>query len=176
MVASWDLIASNTLVSDTATITFSSIPSTYDDLVIKGTVKATGTNYYIQGAKRFNSDSSGNYNRTALYIDGTPSSLEATSETLERFIIPKPSSSTYTDSFSFFDLLITRYKSTSYKKFDRTTWTNLPNDGSLGLTGIYTGAWAGTSTAISTVSLFDSLGTFSWATGSTFYLYGITYS
>lgn len=178
MVASWDLIASNTLTSDTSTVTFSSIPSTYDDLVIKGTVKATGTNYYIQAAKRFNSDSNANYNRTALYIDFGVATLNSVSETLERYMIPNPSStgaSGYADSFSFFDLLITRYKNTSYKKMDRTSWTNLPNDGSLGLTGFYLGVWDNNN-AIHTVSLFDSLGSFNWVSGSTFYLYGITYT
>jgi len=176
MVASWDLIASNTLGSNTSTVTFSSIPDTYNDLVLKGTVKGTGTNSYIQAAKNFNSDTGSNYNRTALYIDGTPSQLQSNGETLERYMIPNPSSSEYNNSFSFFELLITRYNSTSHKKLDRTLWTNLPNGGGLGLTGIYLGVWANTSNAIHTISLADSVGSYQWVAGSTFYLYGITYT
>jgi len=68
-------IATNTLGSDTATVTFSSISASYTDLVliINGGTASTG-NFYV----RFNSDTGSNYSYTALY--GTGSAAGSTRE------------------------------------------------------------------------------------------------
>jgi hypothetical protein len=68
MPITYDNIATTTLSSAAATITFSSIPATYTDLrlVFIGTASAS-TNGYI----RFNSDSGTNYSRTSLTGDGS---------------------------------------------------------------------------------------------------------
>lgn len=176
MVASWDLIASQTLTVDTTTVTFASISSAYDGLVVTGNIITNNSSIYTQASKRFSGDTAGNYMRTALYIDAGVASLSSQNESNERFAIVDVNDGSYTNSFSNFELWIDRYKSTSYKKFDRTIWTRLPNDGSLGLTGIYGGQWKNTSTAINQISIYDPTGTADWKTGSTFYLYGITYS
>lgn len=174
-MANWDLIASQSLTSDTATVTFASIPSTYDDLVVKGTVKTNNTSIYTQAALTFNNSTSAQYSRIALYIDGGPAVLSATDESNQRFAIINPSNSGHTSSFSTFELWINRYKNTSYHKMSRTFWTRLPNDGSQGLMGNYQGIWKNNG-AISEIDIFDPTSTASWLSGSTFYLYGVSYS
>lgn len=49
--------------SSTTTVTFSSIPSTYTDLVIVATYKAAGNNYLML---RFNGDTGNNYSRIEM--------------------------------------------------------------------------------------------------------------
>lgn len=61
-------IATTTLTSDSSTITFSSIPSTYTDLrLVMSGLSSTANNQGI----RFNSDTATNYSSTVLYGNGT---------------------------------------------------------------------------------------------------------
>lgn len=174
-MANYDLIATYTATSNVADVTFSSIPTTYDDLIIKATVKTDNTTIYTQAAKRFSGDSSSVYSRIAGYIDMGPASLSTTGENSERFAIITPDDSSHTDAWSMLELHIQRYKTTSYSKVDRTFFSRMPNSGALGLMGIYHGIYA-SNTAISSVQIFDPTSTANWKTGSRFYLYGLNYS
>jgi hypothetical protein len=68
MPSTYEPIATQTLGSATSTITFSSIPSTYTDLVlvIDGTMATAGGNQI-----RVNGDTATNYSTTVLYGDGS---------------------------------------------------------------------------------------------------------
>lgn len=79
MSITYDSIATQTLGTAAATITFSSIPSTYTDLRLTITaLQGSGNNI----ALRFNSDSSTNYSRVRLIGSGSAaSSTSATSDT-----------------------------------------------------------------------------------------------
>ena len=68
MPATYEPIATNTLGSDTATITFSSIPSTYTDLILVITGTATTTNNHTL---QINGDTGANYSNTFIYGDGS---------------------------------------------------------------------------------------------------------
>ena len=74
--ATYDLIASQTLGSAAASITFSSIPSTYTDLRLVITSIATGASNYNL-FYRFNGDTGSNYSRTILYGDGSSAASNA---------------------------------------------------------------------------------------------------
>lgn len=63
-------IATYTVPSDTASYTFSSIPSTYTDLVIVASAQRGITGSGGDGNVKFNSDSGSNYSSTILYNDG----------------------------------------------------------------------------------------------------------
>lgn len=69
MPLTYDPISTTTLSSATATVTFSSIPQTYTDLVliVSGTMSGSGNTIYA----RLNGDSGANYSQT--YIGGTGS-------------------------------------------------------------------------------------------------------
>ena len=58
-------IATNTLSSSAASVTFSSIPGTYKDLVLVVAGTANGSSAYL----RFNSDTGTNYSFTRLYAN-----------------------------------------------------------------------------------------------------------
>lgn len=83
MPATYEPIATNTLGSDTASVTFSSIPSTYTDLVLVSNYRLnTGDNFLIL---RFNSDTGSNYSFTNFYSEGTAAASDrATSQTSAR--------------------------------------------------------------------------------------------
>lgn len=68
MPATYDKIESRTLGSATSTVTFSSIPSTYTDLII--IMNASGSSY-VNSVIRFNGDATANYSSTRLYGNGT---------------------------------------------------------------------------------------------------------
>jgi hypothetical protein len=69
MPATYEPIATTTLGSTATTVSFTSIPGTYTDLVLVTSIKATSadTNQWM----RFNSDSTTNYSSTNMYGDGT---------------------------------------------------------------------------------------------------------
>ena len=70
----YEAIASTTLGSDTATVSFTSIPSTYTDLVLVfvGAVASAGWEVGL----RFNNDSGTNYSTTILYGTGSAAGSE----------------------------------------------------------------------------------------------------
>lgn len=72
MPSTYEPIATGT--SSSTSYTFSSIPSTYTDLVLVVGGNATGTN--INYGLRFNGDSGTNYSVTRLYGSGTSSSSD----------------------------------------------------------------------------------------------------
>lgn len=69
MPTTYEPISTTTLSTATATVTFSSIPQTYTDLVliVSGTMSASGNTVYA----RLNGDSGANYSQT--YLGGTGS-------------------------------------------------------------------------------------------------------
>ena len=80
MPATYEPIATTTLSSAAASITFSSIPGTYTDLVISTTIldNASSDDFFL----RLNSDTASNYSLTRLYGDGTSAtSGRSTSQT-----------------------------------------------------------------------------------------------
>jgi len=80
MPATYEPISTQTLGTATATVTFSSIPQTYTDLVLIVNHSVTTGNPSIHG--RFNSDTGSNYSRTRLLGNGsTAVSTRGTSQT-----------------------------------------------------------------------------------------------
>lgn len=150
----YDLIASSVLGSAAATVSFSSISGSYRDLilVVDGT-PSTSASLYL----RFNSDSGSNYNY--VLMEGHPTlgarSAATTGTDLSiGFVTAKFSSQTSIQDYSVTD----KHKSVLSRtgESDRTTAT--------------AGRWANTS-AITTILVGVGSGTFN--TGSSFYLYGL---
>lgn len=69
MALTYEPIATSTLSSQTGSVTFSSIPNTYTDLVLVANVVmgTLGSQYVLQ----FNSDTGTNYSNITLYGDGS---------------------------------------------------------------------------------------------------------
>jgi hypothetical protein len=158
-------IASTTLGSAAATVTFSSIPGTYTDLVLLTAASNTGGNGNGL-AIQFNTDTASNYSKTYLYGDGTSVvSGRGTSQT-NISISNMPISST-----GVFGAGVANIQNYS----NATTYKTVVSRGGAANTGMiviaYVGLWRSTA-AITTITLFSDTGNL--ATGSTFSLYGIT--
>lgn len=161
MPATYEPISTQTLGTATATVTFSSIPQTYTDLVLVfGGNAASGSTDSI--AIQFNGDTTTNYSFTNLTGNGsTATSARSSSDTT---IAPGLINSTeisnviynifnYTNTTTFKTVLV------------RANLTSFATRASVGL-------WRKTPEAITSLSL-KILGGQSFAIGSTFTLYGI---
>jgi len=156
----YEAIATQTLGSAAATVTFSSIPSTYTDLVlvVNGSITSGNENFLIQ----FNSDTASNYSDTSIGGNGTTAiSNRETSNTAIRC----NSYGSITTNLSQYNISIMNYANTTTYK---TTLSRGNNTGTG--TSANVGLWRSTS-AINAVKLLPSASTF--IAGSTFSLYGI---
>lgn len=153
-------IATQTL-SSTTSVTFSSIPSTYTDLVVivQG-VAAASTDVGI----RFNGDSGGNYSYTFLYGNGTsPTSGRRASQSY--ITCNWSASATSTLGASMHRINVMNYaNTTTYKtELTRADTASLSTEAIVGL-------WSNTA-AITTIEVFGVQSTFT--SGTIVSLYGI---
>lgn len=149
-------IATTTLNSQTASITFSSIPSTYTDLVLVGYHKFnTGQNSIWL---RFNSATT-NYSRTYLSGNGTTAaSGRLSNETVQHMSYGN------TEWGSSVIHLLNYSNTTTYK-------TQISRNNTTDYAASYVGLWRDTS-AINTI-LIDADSTSEFVSGTTWTLYGI---
>ena len=149
-------IATNTLSSAASTVTFSSIPGTYTDLVIvhQGTAVTTAAVINME----LNSDTTaGNYSLTFMYGDGT-------SAASGRYTGDKMVGRNYIAQQNNILQIMNYSNSTTYK-------TTLSRSNSAGnLTQALVSLWRNTA-AVTSIRLFVGAGNFD--TGTTFTLYGI---
>lgn len=148
-----------------ATISFSSIPQTYTDLVVKvcGRSTATGSVYDDLGIY-FNS-STADLSWRILY--GTGGSASTTSGSTRYFAFV-PSASATASTFSNVEYYIPNYAGSNNKSVSADSVTE--NNGATALTNIAAGLWSNTS-AITTITLNPANGNF--VEHSTATLYGV---
>ena len=154
-------LATNTLTSNTATVTFSSISGAYTDLVLvaNGTSSSGSGEVVIQ----FNSDTGANYSSTFIYGTGTAAtSGRATSSTS---IFVERNATWRTTTRPMFRSHIMNYANTTTYK----TVISRADSGSESVDAVV-GLWRSTA-AITSIDILGNGATF--ATGSTFNLYGI---
>lgn len=153
-------IATNTLGSSTATVTFSSIPGTYTDLILvtSGTVAGTGEN---GNSIILNGDTGSNYSVTNLYgVNGTTTgSNRQSSQTFMQI----GRTSTSSQSISIVNFM--NYSNTTTYKTAIGRANDLPY-----FTMATAGLWRSTS-AITSIAISNLNGNFN--TGATFTLYGV---
>lgn len=152
-------ISTQTLTGSQATITFSSIPSTYTDLVlvIEGTTSGSSNNHSV----RFNSDSGANYSVTN-YRANTAGTVTGRRSSSTNICISEsgPLTNRFMITINVFNYANTSTYKTCSTKFDCYA-------ASVEQT---VGTWRGTS-AINNVAV--TAGADSFATGTTATLYGI---
>lgn len=173
-VLAFDSIATFTLGSPTANITFSSIPSTYTHLQIRCLTRTAGTpsdrdSFYMQ----INSDTGSNYAWHYLSGDGTSITAGGTTSTTQ-LVVGEQSANGYTSGmFSPFIIDILDYTNTNKFKTVRT-YGGFDSNGTgneKGVSSIRSGLWRSTS-AISSITLFAGGGRNTVANAQ-FALYGI---
>jgi len=171
MANTYVLIASNTVGSSSiSSFSFSSIPATYTDLVVKASTRCDGAVIDVLGALRFNNDAGSNYQDIEIYGNG--SSANSTSHSTSfSYVINTTGTSATSNTFGNSEIYIPNYTSSNYKSFsnDSTPETN----GSTFTSGqaLLAGLWKSTS-AINSITFFPG-GGYNFVQYSTFYLYGI---
>jgi hypothetical protein len=154
-------IATQTLGSAAASVTFSSIPSTYTDLVlVMKPIKGTLNYPYI----RFNADSGSNYSITTLGGNGT-SAVSTRSTNITQGYLNETVNTTTTGSTQFV-IQINNYSNSTTNK----TYLVRGSDAGSG-TDAVVGLWRNTA-AITTIALLGGNGG-TFDTGTVISLYGI---
>jgi hypothetical protein len=172
----YDSIATTTLSTSTATITFSSIPSTYKHLQIRAMMRTPGTTG-IYDYTRFNSDSGSNYSNHSLEGGGsTAISVGAANDSFLRALAPTNygvygTGTTGYPAIAVLDIL--DYADTNKFKTTRSLAGSDSNNGNGGI-GLMSGCWRSTSAITSITILAYSAGSAStFNQYSSFALYGI---
>ncbi len=166
----YESIATQTLGSAAASVTFSSIPATYTDLIlVVSGLSDNSANIYEAMYMQVNSDTGSNYSNTSLYGDGSSAtSGRATSATSVEITRLNSTFSSNTAPGTEIVHLQNYSNATTYKTFLGRT-SNIPN-GNLNV-GAVVGLWRSTA-AITSIKVGPVVGT-NFVAGSTFSLYGI---
>jgi hypothetical protein len=162
MPATYEPIATNTVTTTVATVTFSSIPGTYTDLILVMAGKTTtGTDVYV----RINSDTSTNYSFIVLSGTGTASNAGKSINNDGGIL---------TDSYGWVEnnnknITITQFMNYSNATTYKTVLSRANNGGSTGGVDLIAATWRNTA-AITSLTLRSAS---SFVSGSTATLYGI---
>ncbi len=163
MATTYEKIATTTLGSASATITFSSIPATYTDL--KLVLVSNNSSNNQDGKLTFNNDTATNYSDTHLFGDG--SSASSYRETSQAYIALFSIANTGASTFSLCEVDIFSYAGSTFK----TTLSATSNDkNGAGVAARTVGLYRSTS-AINRLDLALTAGNYN--TGTTATLYGI---
>jgi len=167
MAVTYEKIATTTLSTTAASVTFSSISSAFTDLYIVVNARGNNAGTTDQVALRFNSDTSTNYSRTILYGTGSAAASARTSNDSKILIDYVAGDTAAAGTFGGCYINVMNYANTTTYK------TVLSRAGTAGdLVEANVGLWRATPAAISTVLIYPGIGS-QWLTGSSFTLYGI---
>jgi hypothetical protein len=169
--ATYEPIATQTLASAAASITFSSIPATYTDLKISFTGKHSTTGSGDNLVIRFNGDTAANYSRTLLQGDGSAAS--SSRSTAQEYAVIGYQIAGYNPSFCNVDIF--NYAGSTFK----TVLSQGSEVGTSGGSGQYgevatlVNLWRSTAAITSIQILSRNFGTASFDIGTTATIYGI---
>lgn len=170
MPSSRQLIASQVLTSTTASVTFSSIPGTYKDLVLKWTARAATDTNPSSCSIEFNSNTTQG-SATYLRVDaaGSPVSLQRTGVTVfDRFA--DVASDLTANTFSNGEIYIPNYTASANKPVSMFNVNE--NNATIAALSPLVAAGLFSNTSAITSILFKQLSG-NIASGSSFYLYGL---
>jgi hypothetical protein len=171
MPSTYTLITGETLASAVASYTFSAIPSTFTDLVVRYSMRKSDTNNGpINVLVRFNGSSAANYSLTNLLgISTSPLSTRESNET--RFLTYAVGGGSTSNTFSNNEIYIPNYAG-SINKVASNSDTAENNSSTNFQWGVGARAYLRSVTAAITSITFDGNGD-NLVSGSSFYLYGI---
>jgi hypothetical protein len=160
----YTLITSQTLASAAASVTFSAIPSTYKDLIVRVSARATTANY----ANGFQINLNGlTTNQSARWLIGNGSAASSAAYTFLGGYTPAATATAST--FNNSETYIPNYSSATNHPVSTFSADENNATGSIFLTA-QAGLW---SSATAITSLTVQCDTDNFVTGSSFYLYGI---
>ena len=173
MASSRILISSQTLTGSQSSVTFSSIPSTYTDLVLRISARtdesgATESQFFIE----YNGSSTAVYSNTRLRGSGSAAaSLRNSNESFIRVPDGTPGASATSNTFSNTEIYIPSYTASQNKPSSIIAMAE--NNTTTAYMDAEAGLWSNTA-AITSVKIFaNAFNSINFVTGSSFYLYGI---
>ena len=165
MANTYTLIASTTLASPAANIDFTSIPSTYTDLILK--TSARGTNSAVQNyVIKLNGSTTG---FTLRYLEGNgATAASGTSPGTPSFIGALAGTAVTASTFNNIEVYFPNYASSNYKSMSSDYVEE--NNGTTAYAGFVAQLWSNTA-AINQITIYPGTGNLD--TYSTAYLYGV---
>jgi hypothetical protein len=170
-MATYTLISSNVLTSSAASVTFSSIPATFTDLVLRISTRTTFTGFtFDQINILINGDTASNYSRTQLRGNGAA----AASGGLGNQTVLDLPQATDTDlatsnTFSSFEMYIPSYAVSQSKP--SSIFSAQETNATTAYINAFAALWRNNA-AVTSISLTPANGSF--VATSSFYLYGIS--
>lgn len=171
MPSTYQLISSNILSTSAASVTFSSIPSTYTDLVVRMSVRSTRAANSNQMEFTLNGDSNTVYSIT--YMDGIGSSVTSSriSNGVNIYAGSLAAQNVTANTFNNTQIYIPSYTASQNKPmsvFNAYENNSTSTNQVAAIAGLYR-----STTAISSITFTSGSGSFSYEAGSSFRLYGI---
>ena len=166
MAFTYEPISNQTISSDVATVTFSSIPQTYTDLVLVTNFGGFSSSYDNIWGIYFNGSTANSYSGTVMYGDGgTAATTRRTTSNADGHILFWRVSNTTIASVGVVNIMnytnTTTYKTVFARSSSTSSWS-----------ASHAGLWQSTS-AITSVTLRWLDSNQKYKAGSTFTLYGI---
>ena len=170
MANTYTLISGSLLSSTTASVTFSSIPQTYTDLLVKTCVRTSRSNFIVSTFEfQLNGDSTGIYSLNYLSGSGTALSASNAQDQTASQIVYTAANTATANTFGSSEIYFPSYTN-SAKKLTSSSSTG-ENNATASYLGI-TSHIAQLTSAINSIRFFSNSG-YNFLTGSSFYLYGI---
>jgi len=169
MATTYELIAKQVLGSTTATVTFSAIPQTFDDLLLLASVRGNRTTATVTQTTLVDVYPNGSTsNLSARWIYGDGSSAASTSNASHVYVFGASNSANWTaNTFASIEVYIPNYAGATNKSISATSAVENNNAGAF--MAAIAGLWADTS-AITSIELDPA---YDFLSGCTFYLFGI---
>lgn len=165
-MATYTLISSNVLSSSAASVTFSSIPATYTDLVLRISTRVTRATGDVEGYMSINGTTT-NYSNTTLA--GTPGSVSSTRGTTYVPYIDVGANAT-SNTFSSGEIYIPSYTVSQNKPI--SVFSQSENNVTTNIYQYTVAALWSNNAAITSLTFTPFTG--DYVSGSSFYLYGIS--
>ena len=167
MANTYTLIEGKTLSSTTVSVTFSSIPQTYTDLVLKVSGRVTGTGTDLNLNVLLNNNNT-NYTVRGLANLGSSTILSYNTTVDPGYIGQVTAATAVANTFGNAEMYIPNYAGSTNKSYsvDNNASTTVQNR-----LDFIAGSWSNTA-AVTSLVVRTNNGT-SFLTNSTFYLYGI---
>jgi hypothetical protein len=153
-------LANVTLATATSTLSFSSIPATYRDLILIGNVQAQGDSF-LQYRLRVNSDTGTNYDNVRLDGNGSAPNTSGDYAASEMTFFNSSTS-------GVFSVMITNFL--DYSATDKRKSVIARSSGPQNTVGVQGSSWRNTN-AITSITIFTPSGQFT--VGSSWSLYGV---
>ena len=170
MASTYTLISSQVLASSAASVTFSSIPATYTDLVLRWSARDDNANYTQATRLKFNGSAVSEYSWTQLYDSAaTVGSYTSGTDISNQFAYASNGTSSTSNTFTNYEVYIPSYTVARNKPFGAFGVNE--NNSTNGYIVASAHLWRDTA-AITTILLYPNTG--NYVTNSSFYLYGIS--